>query len=132
MTRTAIASAFFAAVLFAGCNKPAASLGELHPVTGIVTNSGKPVHLASVKFYSEPADPNLFMTGVTDEKGRFIMYTNSGDGKARQAGLRTGSYRVVIELPQDAEQRGGQRIDWPQKVTVNAAANDFPFEVTKK
>ncbi len=73
-----------------GCtNKPDADRPPVYPVTGTITQGGKPIAGATVKF--ELADGSRTAIGKTDEQGEYSLTTyEPGDGAI------AGAYKVAV------------------------------------
>lgn len=77
------------ALVIAGCgnsDRPA-----LVPVTGTVTQGGKPLAQADVMFFPERGAPS---SGKTDASGQFTLMFNDG-----RPGAVVGKHKVVISVP---------------------------------
>ncbi len=63
-----------------------------HDVQGFLRFEGKPVIGAKVTLQSMSSGPTSTASGVTDENGRFVLWTGTTEG------CRAGRYRVQVEL----------------------------------
>lgn len=91
-----ILGAVATAVLFSGCGE---SGPKLLPISGTVTNNGKPVEGASVVFTPDPTNPlGQPATDVTGPDGNYKAMTNN------RSGVAAGKYRVsVVKVPTPTE-----------------------------
>lgn len=79
------------AVLFlaAGCGGGLDDAPTTYPVTGTVTDGGKP--LADVKVDLVPIEDGIPSSGYTDAEGKFTISRHTGE-----AGAIPGNYKVVL------------------------------------
>lgn len=92
-------------VLLSGCGEH-----ELAPVSGVVTLDGKPLVRGVVNFQpmgGENENPGPGSTGITDEKGRFVLKLNTPEGSE---GALVGEHRVSISS-RNAEGTNGEKSD---------------------
>ena len=116
----------------AGCNR--SKVPPLHPVRGTVLRGEQPLYLAKVTLVPAELSDELIINGVTDERGNFqISTTDVKRGKDRLPGAPTGTYKVVVALPMDANQSGGGEFEVPGAFTVQAGENTIPtIDVARK
>lgn len=105
------------AVLLGGCGE---SGPKLLPVSGTVTNNGKPVEGASVIFTPDPSNPLAQpATDVSGPDGNFKVMTNN------RAGVAAGKYRVaVIKVPAPPESTNESFKGDPFMAQLSASAPD--------
>jgi hypothetical protein len=88
-----------ASVLFAiGCSEQVKSpkIGDTVPMEGIVTMDGKPLAGAVVIFHSKSSTEGFRgAQGVTDDKGKYVLQTDIGEGKTKK-GVVPGRYAVTV------------------------------------
>jgi hypothetical protein len=122
-------------ILALGCQKQAKSqMPPLHSVQGIVTKDGKPIKEAFVQFVPESGSENVTINALTNAEGKFELATLYVQGAVneKKPGAPEGKYTVNITMPLDAQQRGGEQYQLPDKFQVKPGANDFPLEVNLK
>ena len=114
-----------------GC-KPGSKMPSLNPVKGRIMKGSTPVHQAVVRLTSDEADPAFAHVGTTDPEGNVIVSTIEAKTNLKQPGVPAGTYKVVILLPMDREQRGGGEIILPDPFIVKPGENILPaVDVTK-
>lgn len=114
-----------AALLAAGCT-PASKMPELHPVTGQVSRGSTPIPQAIVRFASDDTEPAFTYVGVTGVDGKFTISTLEAKTNKKSPGAPAGTYRIVIVLPMDENQRGGGELTLPEPFTVKSGTNVIP------
>lgn len=85
----AVPAAVLSLSLLAGCGGGAEDAPDTFPVTGKVTQGGKP--LADVKVDFVPSGGGLPSSGVTNAEGVYVLSRHTGD-----EGAIPGTYRVVL------------------------------------
>ena len=122
-------------VLTVGCQKPTASkMPPLHPVEGTVTKDGKPIKEAFVQFVPDSGSENVTINALTSADGKFELMTLYVQGAVneKKRGAPEGAYTVSVTMPLDAQQRGGEQYQLPDKYQVKPGANEFPLELNPK
>jgi len=124
---------FLALTLAFGCQKSTTSqMPPLYPVHGIVTKEGKPIPEAFVQFVPESGAQDLTINGRTNPEGKYELTTLSVRNNEKKPGAPEGTYTVNIMMPLDAQQRGGEQYQLPDKYQVKPGANEFPLEIYPK
>lgn len=118
----AITSASVLAAALIGCtSKPP----ELHPLTGTVTQNGKPVTAGGLIFIPESGDwGGLVVNATVIKDGTFTAETSRTTGTTTtvQPGVPAGRYRVAYHPPGDG-QKVGAEYHFPEPITVEAKEN---------
>lgn len=110
-----------------GCGSEA-GLPPLHSAKGTVTQAGKPLADALVRFRPEKDDPTLTVVGTTDARGQFELSTQTTRGNVKRPGVPEGTYWVTIDLPVREDQSGGGAVELVKPSVVRPGANTFAFE----
>jgi hypothetical protein len=127
-------AAFVLALLLPGCRPAPPTLAQTYPVSGTVTQNGKPMNGGSIQFHLT-ADPMLRVLGEIKDDGTFTL--NTVKDNAMGAGAPEGEYQVIVQPPLSKEVGGGvdfahkgvPPIKLPNTVKVEAKANTFKIEV---
>jgi hypothetical protein len=119
-----------ALALLAGCSA-GAPLPVLHPLAGTVTNHGQPVRGGALRFFADPALPDLIVSAPVGPDGRFTAATVRGsDHKGeRRPGAPAGVYRVMF-YPPAADQRIAAPVEVPHTVAVEPRAGEVRIELS--
>lgn len=123
------------AVLCSGCEsgRPQPAFSDLHPATGIVTQSGKTVGGGVVTFTPQPDRQEFLINSEVGDDGRFSLSTvRATDSKGeRRPGAPAGEYRVTY-LPPVKNQTAGNLdpIALPKHTTIQAGSNDLKLELS--
>lgn len=113
-----------AVLAFSGCGG-----GDFAPVSGTVTNNGKPVAKLRVVLSPSPVGDNHavgpFSMGVTDDEGRFTLETRYGD-----TGAFIGQHTASFEYTDIGEDAMGELRDQLQE--AKEEGDKEMFEKAKK
>lgn len=101
-----------------GCEPP-----KFYDCEGVVTRDGKPIPRLQITFAPDIIDSVRMPLGLSDEQGRFEMFSG------RNMGVPPGAYRVYVEDPGAAD--GRQTSDDPDYLYVinrySAEKSDYKY-----
>jgi hypothetical protein len=122
-----------ALVVLSGCHGGAPELPALYPVSGKVTDRGKPVGGGALRFYADPDQPTFIVSAVVNPDGTFTASTvrSSGKDEARRPGAPAGTYRLAY-YPPSKDQSGTPAVEVPQPVRVEERPNEITVELPGK
>jgi hypothetical protein len=118
----------------AGCSAPPQpEFGELHPVTGVVKQDGKPVSGGVVRFRPDPDKPEFLINSEVASDGTFSLSTVRTTDKQgeRRPGAPAGQYKVTYEpkLGDQTADRYREPVTLPKPVTIEAKSNQLTIEL---
>lgn len=124
-----------AAVVGCGGGGSQPDFPAVHPVTGTITKSGKPVSGGVVRFAPDPDKQEFMINSEVGPDGSFKLSTVRATDRSgeRKPGAPAGKY-VVTYTPMVADQTTGlmEPVVLAQPVTVEAKENKLTLELPKK
>jgi hypothetical protein len=122
------------AVFLSGCGEPQPEWPELHAVSGVVKQNGKPVTGGAVQFAPRPERWEFHTNSEVGPDGRFTLTTvRTTDAQGeRRPGAPAGEYQVTYIAP-IADQTAGftEPKTLTRLVTIAAGANDLNIELNE-
>lgn len=102
---------------------------NLEPVTGVVTDGGKPMAEVQVRFIPKEGRPSV---GYSNADGEFVLQYNRGvEGAMR--GFHTVRLEVPVESPKtsnpNAVPKEPKVINWPNQIEVTSGLAPVTFDL---
>lgn len=114
--------------------QPSDEMPDLHPLTGTVTQNGKPVKGGGLIFAPVSGGwGGVVVDANVNKDGTFVAQTSKVTGTKTlfQPGARVGRYKATFHPPSDGA-KTGQQVELATVVTVEAKENVVALELPSK